>query len=165
MSKRAAVDQQSLGFTTNKVPWSLHIRPTVSSCIGSPPSSMMACSFNEKLPPITFNTEATFDSSTPEMHQSNSQSEWRTKRRQRRSRRPLTSWFRSVGPFEAQRIRRNDTAVTVGGNSSTTTTHNNRSAEVQLADLQYSRLWLSFCKCVSYRYVHIWYMYVRIVRR
>ncbi len=114
-SKRAAVDQQSLEFTTNKVLWSMHIRPTVSSCIGSPSFFNDVLQFQRKVAPhhIQYDLVAIIDSSNPEMHhQSNSQSEWRTERRQRRSRHLLTSWFRSVGPFEAQRIRRNDTAAT-----------------------------------------------------
>ena len=108
-SKRAAVDQQPLENTTNKVLWPLHIRPTVSSCIGSPSFFKDVLQFLTKVAaPITFNV---MQEHPRDHHQSNSQSEWRTERRQRRSRHLLTSWFRSVGPFEAQRIRQNDTAL------------------------------------------------------
>ena len=58
MPKRAAIDQQPLEFTTKKVLWSLHIRPTVSFCIGSLLLQRCSCSFNEKLLPITFNFDA-----------------------------------------------------------------------------------------------------------
>ena len=108
-SKRAAVDQQSLENTTNKVLWPLHIRPTVSSCIAPPSFFNDVLKFQRKVAaPITFNV---MQEHPRDHHQSNSQSEWRTERRQRRSRHLLTSWFRSVGPFEAQRIRQNDTAL------------------------------------------------------